>query len=152
MWQIWLILAGIFFVLEIMTTGFLVFWFGIGSLFAMLISLFTDNILIQTSVFIVSSTILILLTKPLVNKFFGNKKSIPTNVYTIIGKDALVIEEINSLNGTGQIKVDGEIWSAKSTDEITILKDSKVEIVSIQGVKACVKLIPTNNFSGMQNV
>ena len=40
MWPIWLVLAGIFFIVEIATTGFLVFWLGIGSLFAMITKFF----------------------------------------------------------------------------------------------------------------
>ena len=65
MWYIWLILAGVFLIIEIMTVGFLIFWLSIGSLFAMITSLFTDNIVIQTTVFVISSTILIFVTKPL---------------------------------------------------------------------------------------
>ncbi len=152
MWQIWLIIAGIFFILEIFTTGFLVFWFGIGSLLSMIVSFFTDNVVLQATVFLISSTILIIATKPLVDKLLGNRKTVMTNAYTIIGKDALVIEEINPLKGTGQIKIAGEVWSAKSFDEMVIPKDSKVEVLSIQGVKACVKLIPTNNFSNVANM
>ena len=68
MWQIWLIAAGIFFVAEIITIGFLIFWLGIGALLAMIVSFFTSNIIIQTAVFVISSTILIFTTKPLVNK------------------------------------------------------------------------------------
>jgi len=152
MWQIWLIIAGIFFILEIFTTGFLVFWFGIGSLLSMVVSFFTDNVIVQATVFLISSTILIVATKPLVDKLLGNKKAVMTNAYSIIGKDALVIEEINSLKGTGQIKIAGEVWSAKSSDEMVIPKDSKVEVLSIQGVKACVRLISTNNFSNVANM
>ena len=48
MWQIWLIIAGICLIIEIMTVGFLIFWFAIGALLAMVTSLFTDNIIIQT--------------------------------------------------------------------------------------------------------
>ena len=66
MWYIWLILAGVFLIIEIMTVGFLIFWLSIGSLFAMITSLFTDNIVIQTTVFVISSTILIFVTKPFV--------------------------------------------------------------------------------------
>ena len=55
MWQFWLIAAGIFFIGEIITTGFLIFWLGIGSLLAMIVSFLTDNIIIQTAVFVVSS-------------------------------------------------------------------------------------------------
>ena len=64
MWQIWLIAAGVFLILEIFTMGFLVFWLSIGCLLAALISLITDSIIIQTAVFVLSSGVLILATKP----------------------------------------------------------------------------------------
>ena len=62
MWYIWLIIAGIFLILEIITVGFLVFWLAIGALFAMVVSLFTSNIVIQTAVFVISSIALIFFT------------------------------------------------------------------------------------------
>ena len=65
MWQIWLIIAGICFIIEIMTVGFLIFWFAIGALLTMVVSLFTDNIIVQTSVFVITSTILIFATNHL---------------------------------------------------------------------------------------
>ena len=74
MWQVWLIISGICFILEIMTIGFLVFWFAIGALITSFVSLFTSNIIIQTTVFILSSTALIFLTKPFVNKFSSSDK------------------------------------------------------------------------------
>ena len=112
MWQIWLIIAGICLVIEIMTVGFLIFWFSIGALITMVVSIFIDNIIIQTAVFIISSTILIFATKPFVKKFANNNNSIKTNVYSSIGKNGIVIQDINSTNNIGQIKVGGETWSA----------------------------------------
>ena len=58
MWQIWLIIAGICLIAEIFTVGFLIFWFSIGALITMVVSFFTSNIIIQTAVFIIASTIL----------------------------------------------------------------------------------------------
>ena len=138
MWQIWLIIAGVCLVIEIMTTGFLVFWLAIGALVSMIVSLFTDSILIQTAVFVISSAILIFATKPLVKKL-AKKDSVSTNVYSIIGKTAIVIEDIDWASGTGQIKCEGEVWSAKTKEQIDIPEGSEVEIVSIEGVKAYVK-------------
>ena len=74
MWQFWLIAAGVFFVSEMLTVGFLIFWLGVGSLLAMIVSLFTDNLIIQTAVFVVSSVLLIFLTKPFVEKFVTKKR------------------------------------------------------------------------------
>lgn len=148
MWQIWLILAELFLVLEIFTAGFLIFWLSIGSLFAMIVSFFTDNIIVQTAVFVVSSTILIFATKPFVKKFAQNKSSIKTNVYSIVGKTGLVIEEINPIQSTGQIKINGETWSASTKNNIIIPEGSEVEVLEIKGVKtivAPIQIVSKNN-------
>ena len=137
MWYLWLISAGIFFIIEIATVGFLIFWLGIGALFAMVASFFTDNLLIQTTVFVISSSVLIPLTKPIVNKYFDDGKTIATNAYSLIGKVGIVTTAINTLNSTGQVKVNGEIWSAKADEDIK--QGTEVEILKIDGVKLIVK-------------
>ena len=139
MWPVWLVLAGIFFILEIATTGFLVFWLGIGSLLAMITSLFTDNLIIQMVVFIFSSTLLIIFTKPFVTKFITKDgDTLATNVNSIIGKNAIVTKEINTTLGVGQIKVEGQDWSAKCDSDDIIEKGTEVEILAVSGVKAIV--------------
>lgn len=137
MWQIWLIIAGLFFIGEIITVGFLVFWIAIAALVAMVVSFFTTNIIIQTSVFVIASAILILATKPFVKKFLDVKQT-KTNAFSIIGQKALVIKEISS-HSIGQIKIRGEVWSAESESDETITEGSEVEILEINGVKALVK-------------
>ena len=138
MWQLWMILAGIFFVIEMATVGFLVFWFGIGALLAMIVSFFTSNIAIQTTVFVVSSTILLFFTRPFVNQF-AKEEDVQTNAYSIIGKRGIVIKQIDPISGEGQIKVGTEVWSAKSKDERKIEKGLEVEVLEIDGVKAVVR-------------
>lgn len=139
MWLLWLIVAGFFFILEIATAGFLVFWLGVGAILAMILSFFVDNVILQITVFAVSSIILIVLTKPLVKKFV-DKKTIPTNIDSIIGKEGIVIETIDSVKGVGQVKLNGEVWSAKSFVENTVIeKDTKVIVKEITGVKLVVE-------------
>lgn len=140
MWQFWLIVAGLFFVGEIFTLGFLIFWFGIGALFAMIVSFFTTNIIIQTTVFLITSTIFILATKPLIKKFVDVKNT-NTNVFSIIGKKALVIKDIDPIHSSGQIKLNGEVWSAETENDEIIKEGSEVEVLKINGVKAIVKLV-----------
>ena len=141
MWQMWLIIAGVCLVIEIITVGFLVFWFAIGALMAMITSLFIDNLVIQTAVFVISSTILIFATKPFVKKFVNNKNSVKTNVYSSIGKIGIVTKDIDSIDGTGQVKVDGEVWSAIGLNDINISKGTEVKVEEIKGVKAIVSPI-----------
>ena len=139
MWQFWLIASGIFFIAEIITTGFLVFWLGVSGLITMCVSFFTDNLIIQASVFVIFSAILILVTKPFVKKFVNKKVSNEqTNAFSIIGKKAIVIKDIDSINGLGQIKVDGEVWSAEGINGSNIEKGTEVEITKIDGVRAIV--------------
>ena len=138
MWQIWLIAAGVFLILEIFTMGFLVFWLSVGCILAMLTSLIIDSIIIQTAVFVISSALLIFATKPLVKKF-TEQDNTKTNVYSLTGKKAIVTEDINWADGSGQIKFEGQVWSAKTEEHINLPKGTEVEIEKIEGVKAYVK-------------
>jgi len=95
--------------------------------------------LIQTAVFVISSTILIFVTKPFVKKFATNKNPIKTNVYSIIGKNGIVTQDINPIEAVGQIKISGEVWSAISQDNQIIPKDTKIRVLEIKGVKAIVE-------------
>lgn len=138
MWKIWIIISGIFLIFEMMTVGFLVFLFAIGSLFAMVVSLFTDNLIIQTATFVISSTLLVIFVRPVMQKFL-NKNSISTNAKSIIGKKAIVTKKVDVYSEAGQIKVNGEIWTAIGENGATYEKGSEVEVVAIDGVKAIIK-------------
>ena len=141
-WTIWLIFAGICLVLEIATEGFLICWLGAGALCAMGISFFMpDAILIQIAVMAIISTILILSTKKLTTKFSA-KDSDQINVYTILGKKAIVSQTIDNLKGQGRIKIDSDMWSARNEDSDEIIAEGEtVEVIRIDGVKAMVKKI-----------
>lgn len=145
MWKFWLIVAGICFVIESFTIGFLVFWFGIGALAALVASLFISNIWIQSLIFIIVSSLLLIFTKPLVKKFVKEKDIIPTNVYSIIGKEGIVVESIDTINGVGKVKVNGELWSATSLENIE--KGTKVKVLKVNGVKLEVEKIFSNSTS-----
>lgn len=141
MWGFWLICSGIFFIIEIFTTGFLIFWLGIAGLCSMIVSFFTANIFIQTIVFVIISIFLILFTRPLINKFLkiDKKDILPTNVYRLINKEGIVVEDIEPFSNTGKVKVGGELWSAIS--ETKIEKNSHIKIIGVDGVKLKVETI-----------
>ncbi len=140
-WVIWLIIAGAMFLLEIMTVGFLVIWFGVAALFTMVLSFFVENMAIQTGFFLILSTILILLTKPLVKKFIQKGEREPSNVYTILGKKAIVTTDIDPIKSTGQVKIDSDVWSAKEENNEFLPIGTHVEILRVEGVKVIVKKI-----------
>ena len=144
MWKIWLILAGLFLIIEIVNLSFLIFWFSLGALIAMIASFFIDNFVIQAAIFLISSIILLFLTKPLVNKILPKESFTKTNSYSVEGKIGKVIQDIEPIEGKGQIKVESEIWSAKSADNTYISKDTEVIVEKIEGVKVIVKPLQKN--------
>ena len=103
----------------------------------MCISFIVDSVFIQTLVFVLSSIALLFYTKPFVTKL-TKKDAVVTNANQIIGKLGTVIKEVNSLEGTGQIKIGSEVWSAITNESESIPKGSKVKILEIDGVKAVV--------------
>ena len=137
MWKFWVIAAGLFLILESITTGFLVFWFAVGSVVAMIVSFFSDSIIVQTSTFIISSIIFIFATRKFANYFLKQDK--PNEVNSFVGKTGKVIVDIIPSDGQGQVKVGGEIWSAISENEEKIEKDTEIIITKLSGVKAVVK-------------
>lgn len=67
-------------------------------------------------------------------------KTEKTNAEALVGKNAVVLVEINNLKGTGQAKVEGMEWSARATDDSVIIpQGTTVKIVEIQGVKLIVE-------------
>ena len=104
----------------------------------MIVSFFVSSIVIQTTVFVVTSTIFILATRPLINKFVKDDTSVKTNVDAVVGKVGIVTKNIISINSTGQVKVDGETWSAIGMNGTDIEKGTKIIVNDIKGVKVVV--------------
>lgn len=139
MWLLWLVVGIAFTIAEIIYNGFFLIWFSAGAFAALIASLFTSSIPIQLGTFlIVSFTLLIALTKHFTNKF-SHKDVVPTNIDALIGKKGIVLESIGlNTNEVGQVKLDGEIWSAISLDGSCIEKNSTVIVKEIRGVRLIV--------------
>lgn len=138
---IWLAAAVAFGVLELITAPLVCIWFCGGALAAALTSVFTQSVFITATVFVVVSALLLVFTRPLIKSRISPKIQ-PTNADRIIGKEAIVVEAIDPIENKGQIKVDGQVWSAKC--EYPLKMGEKVIISSIEGVKAVVKTAVKN--------
>jgi len=137
----WGIIAVVLAIIEMFTAGLLSIWFAIGAaITAIALAIFPELTLVtQLIIFIVSSAVLFLLTRNKIKNKLDKNGSQP--VYSILGKTAIVTKDIDSVKGTGQININGDIWSAKSTSEEIIPINSKVEVLEIDGVRAVVKII-----------
>ena len=140
LWIIWLIAAVVFFIGEVMTEGFCLLWFSIGSLVALFCTLFTDNIIILFAIFLSVAIILLLATRKLTENFLNSRKKVESNVNALIGKKARIIEEIDQIEGFGKVKVNGEVWKAVTEDSSVILNIGDTVIIkAVDGVKLIIE-------------
>lgn len=125
-WVIWLIAAGVLFVIEMMVTTFYLLWLSIGALAAGLVSLlFPDAILVQVVVGCLVALLLTLFSKPLVARFRSSRGFKDTGT-EIVGRQGVVVENIEP-GRYGQVKVGGDTWSA--TSHQALKKDEAVRII-----------------------
>lgn len=134
----WTVLIALFLIIEAATPQLVTIWFAAGCFCSLISASLGADYWLQFIIFVVVSTLLLIITRPLIKKIQLNK-TIPTNVDRLIGKVAIVSETIDNINNVGLVKAEGQIWSAKSNDGQIINKDTKVEIIEITGVKLVVK-------------
>lgn len=136
---IWLAILIVSILVEAGTMGLVSIWFAAGALIAWALAMFEVSEWIQCLVFVLVSGLLLFFTRPLVKKYVTPKIQ-PTNVDAILGREAVVSRAIRPLEGTGQVKVGGQIWSAR-TDEQTdcIPEGTIVTILRVEGVKLFVR-------------
>lgn len=135
----WLIIFIVLLVIEIITMGLTTIWFAGGALMALLMAFIGFGLPVQIGVFLVVSVALLVLTRPVAVKYFNTERQ-KTNAESLIGQQAVVLKDVDTLHAAGLVEVNGQEWSAK-TDEPNgfIPKDSVVSIEGIQGVKLIVK-------------
>ena len=131
----WMIIFLVLLFVELVTVNLVSIWFAVGAFASFIATYFIDSLTIQIIIFIVVSSIVLVLTRKIVKKIKGDKVE-ATNLDRVIGKIGIVTEKITKLE-PGEVKVDGKKWSATSTGKISV--GSKVEILSIDGVKLNVK-------------
>lgn len=136
---LWLVIMIACLIIEIATLGLTTIWFAGGALAATVTALIGLPLYVQAIVFILVSVVLIYFTRPIAVKHF-NKDRIKTNAESLVGLQAIVISEIDNLQGTGQVTINGLEWSARSVSDLEKFPvGTVVHIVAIQGVKLIVE-------------
>lgn len=135
----WLLICVLLIGIELATMGLTTIWFAAGSFAAFIVANMGGNLFAQLLVLIIVSLILLYFTRPIVVKYLNNR-TVKTNVESLIGKIAVVTEDINNMENKGQASVNGQIWTARGMeDSLCFVQGEQVEIVEIKGVKLIVK-------------
>ena len=134
----------VFLIVEAVTLGITTVWCAAGCLVAAIMDLFGLPVAAQVITMIVISVVCfiacLIWIRPAIDAKHSRKAD-PTNADRVIGKEGVVIKTIEPLSGKGQVKVMGQVWSAKSDSNQTIVEGTKIEVLSIESVKLIVKEI-----------
>lgn len=136
----WLVAFIVFAVGEAVTVGLVSIWFAIGALGGMAVAALHGGLWLQIAVFLGISALALALFKPLSAKLLKPKIS-ATNADRVIGEHAVVTEEIDNTLAQGQVKVDGQVWTARSAHEVVIPVGTEVQVLRIEGVKVVVETL-----------
>ncbi len=139
-WQVWLICALLFLVLELATTALVSIWFTVGALFTSIVAVFVDNLFVQFLSFIIFSVVLLVFSK---NFYERRMKTTQKDeiLEKFLEKVATVEEDILSSYEPGKISINGVVWKAISITGERINKGAIVVIKSIDGLTLGVKLL-----------
>lgn len=135
----WLAAIIVLLLIEIFTLGLASIWFAGGAFIAFILSLFTDNLMLQIVAFLIVSFILLYFTRPVAIKYFNGKR-LKTNYESLEGSTGKVLETIDNFNGTGVVLVNGLEWTARAYEDSEIIKEGKKVIIrNVSGVKLIVE-------------
>jgi len=135
---LWAVAFVFFVICEIANGAALIsIWFALAALVSMFCAIAKLSFLVQFIVFVASSIVLLILTRPLVKRVAN--KIVPTNYELDVGKTAIVVESINNRINKGRVKLDGINWAASSADGSEIEEGSPVKVVKVDSAKLVVE-------------
>jgi len=139
-WWAWVVVGILLVVLEIFTAGFIVMWFGIAAIVTALPVGLGAPPAVIIATYAISLLILTVFVRKITIGFMSRGSgTLGTNVDALLGCAAVVVEEIDPIKGTGQVRVRKEVWTAVRERNEPLPVDSIVRIVGIQGAKLVVE-------------
>jgi membrane protein implicated in regulation of membrane protease activity len=140
MWIVWLIAAGGFAIGEMhLQTGFYLAPFALGATVAAVAALAGTGAIVSLVCFIAVAMLSLTLLRPIAARHLKVPPRLRTGTAALIGKQAIVLERIANGEGMGTVKIDGEVWTARSyNDDEVIERGAKVDVVEIKGATALV--------------
>jgi membrane protein implicated in regulation of membrane protease activity len=134
----WLAIAGALLVVEMLTVDLLFASLAFSALMAAAANGFGLDMVVQGIVFGVAAALSLFILRPIALRNLKKRSSnYATNVEALVGAPAIALTQIT--DSSGQVKLSGEVWSARSEGAL-IPADSRVEVVAIEGASAVVRL------------
>ena len=139
MWQMWVIIAVICLILELMNGDFFIMCFAIGGVCSSIAAAVGGNIYVQLAVFAITSVLSLFFVRPAALRYLHkNEDTRVSNADALIGQTGRVSEPIVA-DGFGRVAIDGDDWKAVSEDGSVIEKGTDVEIIKMDSIIVTVK-------------
>ncbi len=138
---LWILVAVVFLVVELITVGMVSIWFLAGALAALILAALGAAVWLQITVFLVVSGVLFALLYPRLKHLVGRNRQ-ATNADMVLGETCVVTRRIDNLAETGAVSVGGKVWSARTLNGETVEEGELVRAAEIRGVKLYVSPIP----------
>ncbi|WP_216381015.1 NfeD family protein [Arcanobacterium phocae] len=134
-WGIWAIISAVLLILEMLTVDFTFTMVAGGALAAAGVSAIGGNLVFQVVTFAIVSAVLLFLVRPWARRHINNSSAGESNVYAMSGQEAVSLTRID--RSSGQIKINGETWSAKTGSD-PIEAGVNVVVTTVEGAQAIV--------------
>ena len=135
----WIAVIAVAIIVEVVTDQLVSIWFVPGAVIATIFDYFGIDLVWQVLVVLLFATAGIVFAKTYLSKKIASK-IIKTNIEAIIGERCVVTEKIDNYIGCGQVKIKGQIWSARGVEEDAVFEEGTVlHVVAIEGVKVICK-------------
>ena len=138
---LWMVVAGLFLVLELCTAALCSIWFVAGALVGLLACALGAELWLQILLFFLVSGVCFTVMYPRIKKHLNQKKT-ATNADMTIGAICVVTQVIDNISGTGTVTVGGKTWTARSVTGEVIEEGRMVRAIRIEGVKLMVTPLP----------
>ena len=136
-WLLWVILAALLAVGEVLTLGFLLGLLALAAVAAGIVAALGAGLVAQFLVFIVASLASLAVLRPIAKKHLRTPAQLRTGTAALVGAKAVVTQQVDDLSG--QVKIGGELWSARAFMEGEIIEPgARVEVAKIDGATALV--------------
>lgn len=137
---LWLLAAGALFVLETLTADLLFASLAVSATAAMLTAWGGGGFLAQGIAFAISAVVTVFLLRPLgLREMAKRTRKTATNTEALLGAVAKTLSTVGP--DDGQIKLQGEVWSARSVGE-SIRAGQSVVVNEIDGATAVASPMP----------
>jgi membrane protein implicated in regulation of membrane protease activity len=138
-WLLWAIAAVILALGEMATLGLFLAPFAGGAAVAAVVAAAGGGATIEWAAFLVVSVVLLAALRPIARDHARRKGVLKMGTAALVGQSATVIERIANLEDVGCVKLDGEIWTARTYDDDEVIEPgTKVHVLEIRGATALV--------------